>query len=332
MISPRLTLISALTKAAQAAINDVLANGDNSLSPPIARPTDETSAVAAVVLAGTLKLGRSWASILGPLGYAVHTHGVFCHGSPKVRFQDSTGAAKVCELADLLIVVDHFSDGRSQRRAALTQAKMIGPSGVVDGKSNQSQLDLYMNWHPFDFALKGYNSNLRNFGAPGQPGSRLDSGRYGGIGLGSIPPLWRQISPAPVMQVAEALSWGSFLVGMAVEAKGCGRQAHICASPGYGAAALKPDTWSATIAELLDVTFNSSFAYKKAVASGQVARGVSAMAYSDAMANLGETQGVGWPIGVERRPSPPKSPPSGIVEESPEDGMNILVIQLVAEE
>jgi hypothetical protein len=93
------------------------------------------------------RVQQAWKPTLGALGISVTLTGVMCHGRPFVSFP---GAARSCELGDLLLVHDHQpGQGALERRAAVIQAKVFGRSGVTS--RNDIQLALYQRWPQFTY-------------------------------------------------------------------------------------------------------------------------------------------------------------------------------------
>jgi hypothetical protein len=232
-------------------------------------------AVASIVLVGVRGIQRSWQRILGPLGYKVRMTGVFYHNSPQVRFTDAKKQPQRCELADLLIVIDHQQAGAAvDRRASLVQAKIAAANGDVPGSATPDQLELLMHWHRFTLPSV-YNQNPRAFTVPAAPRHYLMSGSYGGIDLGKPNKLWTQVAPAKVMNTANGCSLGLFLAAMTMGMRGFGRKAAICPAPGAGLAPIQPEDWSGTISELLTLTANSPFSLVLSVGQTRPQRGVT---------------------------------------------------------
>jgi hypothetical protein len=110
----------------------------------------------------------------------VEIEGVFCHAAPMVLYTDTGGLMRRCELADLLIAVDTVSGGAWVRRAALIQAKMVARAArvVMSGPSTRNQLELYQQWHVFDFEEMAYELKQIDFR---QGRSATHSGTFGVI-------------------------------------------------------------------------------------------------------------------------------------------------------
>jgi hypothetical protein len=147
--------------------------------------------------------------------------------APIVQFTDAGGRARKCELADLLLVVDIGSPGSFTRKAVLIQAKMARAATRVSlaGASSRVQLDLYQNWHKFDFIEAAYGMN--------QVDLKKDGGRSGSGTIGVIDrhltsqPAWTQhaASPTPSVVVNQP-HLGEFIAEMACDTRvGFGRLA-----------------------------------------------------------------------------------------------------------
>ena len=170
-----------------------------------------------------------------------------------MRFTTSSGGNGVCELADLLVVVDDLTSGvPTTRRAVLVQAKMAAAGGgkTLSSGPDLVQLDLYSNWPSFTLPLS-FAAGSRDFskGLLGGSGA-LDSGRYGLIEP-QLNPRWTQQAPAQVMQ-AGGDELGSYM-------------AHVVQSGGHRYGRVAPgtgDDWSTTISELLSITGGLSFSYR----------------------------------------------------------------------
>jgi hypothetical protein len=145
-----------MTMAANAAIEDALLHG------ACFRVRAPSRAGGGRDLGGIREIAKAWRRILATRGLTVGLTGVFCHAAPMVTFKDSRKQLRRCELADLLIVVDVNGHGPLIRRAALVQAKMARARERVSlsGRSSRVQLDLYQNWHRFDFEEAAYPINF----------------------------------------------------------------------------------------------------------------------------------------------------------------------------
>ena len=241
----------------------------------VAKPHTEPMAVASLVLVGVHDIHQAWQKHLGPHGYKVSMTGVFCHNSPQVKFTDKAGQPQRCELADLLIVIDHQNAGRAvDRRASLVQAKIASGTGDIPGAHTADQLELLMYWHPFTLP-SAYNQSPRDFKFPASPPTPIMSGSYGGIDLGQPNKLWTQVRPQLVMNISNGCSLGEFLAAMSMGDSGFGREAIVCPPPAPTQKPLKPEDWSATIAEMLKVTATSPFSLALSIRQRRPQRGVT---------------------------------------------------------
>ncbi|WP_210241447.1 hypothetical protein, partial [Mesorhizobium sp. B1-1-7] len=115
--------------------------------------------------------------ILSSLGYKIELKAVFCHSRPQVSFKrvpsphappPSTVGKGRCELADLLVVMDHQdpASGNWDRRAVLIQAKLLKFGTIRPSGREWIQHEL-LAWLPqFDFVDPGYARMPRDFNAP----------------------------------------------------------------------------------------------------------------------------------------------------------------------
>jgi hypothetical protein len=93
------------------------------------------------------RIEKAWQEQLDPVGVSVHLGGAVCHGRPYVTYG---GAARSCELGDLLFVHDHQpQQGALERRACIVQAKIFGKNGVI--ARNAIQKRLYEKWPRFTY-------------------------------------------------------------------------------------------------------------------------------------------------------------------------------------
>ncbi len=88
-------------------------------------------------------------------------YGVFCHQSPKVKFQNPNPNQKDCaELGDLLIVYTETINKRSLRsHALLLQAKCTDKMPHSIGSNEMHQLYLYQNWPHFTYVTPSMLAN-----------------------------------------------------------------------------------------------------------------------------------------------------------------------------
>ncbi|MBY5401045.1 hypothetical protein [Rhizobium leguminosarum] len=256
-----------LVASADAAIGQSLSNGAPG---SVKAPRTEPGLVAAVVVEAVPAMARAWRSHLQPLGLAVEISAVFTHQSPKVRFTSSANVTGICELADMLVVID---DLRTKiRTAALVQAKMAAQRGWVKigGYQNKLQLNLFQNWPPFDFEEKVYNLQQVDFQ---KSGGAAGSGVYGIIDRHWLTaprvPNWKQLDPSVVPgATAAAPTLGEFIVLM------LGNKAGRDATLGQ-----YPSDWARTVEALLKVTFHNQFHERRSMGASAFPRGNTTMAF-----------------------------------------------------
>jgi hypothetical protein len=209
------------------------------------RPTGEVSAVETLTRDGFSEIAKAWDPVLSMLNYQVDLHAVFVHSRPQVRWPRSNGTNGRCELADLLVVIDHKGPGHLEdRRAVLIQAKLLKGGQIKLRGKEWVQFELLSQWPAFTFVTPGYAANSRDLLDESVCENALNTGEYGGIDLKSKPPMCVQELVGPGRTTVGRISLGQLLVGMVRGADQTGRQAHI------GGA----DDWSATVDELLRVT------------------------------------------------------------------------------
>jgi hypothetical protein len=260
------TIVTAMADATDAAINDVLLNGAGQM---LVRPKKEIAYVAAMTIGGIHEIANAWGPICSGQGITMRLAGVFCHAAPVVTFNGKSGKTD-CELADLLVVTDLKRRSQLTRRAALIQAKMARAKQRLSltGPSSCRQLDLYQNWHRFDFVDSAYGMTGVDFQVG--PGS-VWSGTFGAIDPRfDGQPRWTQHLPSPTPQIIYRTSpqLGRFMAEMAD-----GTQ------PGFGRLAtpsLKTD-WSKTVELLLTVTYARAFGDKAVLGPARPPRGTSAV-------------------------------------------------------
>lgn len=239
-----------LAKAADTAIIKVLTHGGARTS----KPSGEVSAVRTMTLDGFDEIAAAWSPTLKSLGLRINLRAVFCHSRPHVTFPQVPHPKYVkppivrrCELADLLIVVDHIAPPKKidDRRAVLVQAK-LDKGGLLALSGNEWIQHELLGWlPPFNFIDPGYDPRSRNLKGTPPVGSPSYTAEYGGIDLNSSPPAWQQwltatttpwlTSPAPL---------ALYLAGMVTGKTSYSREAF------RGGA----DDWSFTVDELLRVT------------------------------------------------------------------------------
>lgn len=244
-----LSLTNSLKTAADSAILKVLVLG-GARTPG---PSGEVTAVRTMTLDGFDEIADRWSPILKP-SYRIDLRAVFCHSRPHVTFTpvphpNLPGGTKLrqCELADMLIVIDHVDPSRriNDRRAVLVQAKILKGGAVKPSGSEWAQHEL-LGWLPvFSFVDAGYDSRSRDLKGGQQVGSPILSAEYGGIDLKTAPPIWRhELTAMSAPWFTSPIPLADYLACMATGQINCGRLAVRGGS----------DDWSFTVDELLRVT------------------------------------------------------------------------------
>lgn len=243
------SLNSALANAADPVITKVLGHGGALTG----RPSGEVSAVRTMTLDGFDEIAAAWSPILKSSGFTLDLHAVFCHSRPHVSFapvphpQFAGGPnPRVCELADLLIVMDHVDPHNNidERRAVLVQAKMLKANRLQLSSREWIQHELLAWRQAFTFVDKQYDPRVRdiNGSAVGAP---LYTAEYGGIDLKSSPPKWQHEFTRTIQPwFGGSVPLSHYLAEMATGSRSCGREA----------ARGGPDDWSFTVDELLRIT------------------------------------------------------------------------------
>jgi hypothetical protein len=255
---------------ASSAIGDALRFGSQHMTAP---PRTAVGFVAAIIHRAVADIAAGWAPLCASQGLWLEIDGVFCHAAPMVRYTDTAGQQRRCELADLLIAVDTVSSGAWVRRAALIQAKMAARSArvVMSGPSTRNQLELYQQWPFFDFEEAAYGLKQVNFR---KGNNTAHSGTFGVIDRHLIepatdPPIWTQHSAWPTPHdTSHGVTLGVFLAGIVDGRRGFGRE---CTPP------LGTD-WSKTVECLLEITFRRSFRHRPTLGNRAMQRGVHAPA------------------------------------------------------
>lgn len=243
------TLISELADSATYPIQNVLSIG----GPRSSAPRDEVSAVRAITLDGFDEIATAWTPILSHHGYSLDLTSVFCHSRPHVLFsrlqlaEPTTVAMATCELADLLIVMDHVDAqrGLNDRRAVLVQAKILKSGRFRLRGREWFQHELLARLPEFTFVDGGYDPRARNLLTDpiiGNPGATAE---YAGIDLarGSAG-CWYWLPSRDQNLFCAKVDFATYLAGMAVGRNFHGRAADIGGT----------DDWSFTVDELLRVT------------------------------------------------------------------------------
>lgn len=253
-----------LHTAADPVIAKVLARGGTRTG----KPSGEVSAVRTITLDGFDEIAAAWSPILNTSGYRIDLRAVFCHSRPHVTFAPvphpnypGGKTPRRCELADLLIVIDHVDRFKEidDRRAVLVQAKMLKSGAVKPSGKEWVQHEL-LAWLPtFTFVDPGYDPRSRNLNGTPLIGSPAHTAEYGGIDLKSSLPEWRhELTQTSSPWFNSPVSLAAYLAGMATGDLSCSREAVRGGS----------DDWSFTVDELLRVTAARPITKKSGVARG----------------------------------------------------------------
>jgi hypothetical protein len=237
-------LQTSLTNFADLAITRTLDRGGRRTS----RPTGEVEAVKSLLLDAMPRVAALWRRALRPHHYKLGLTSLFCYSHPQVSFTRPGGGRGQCELADLLIVIDHYGPGIAwERRATLVQAKVVKTPSMGLSRKEQVQFELLSRWPRFNFidAARYHAARARDFGGALPPQPDL-SGEYGWISLSASPRRWDQYLMLMAGGFDGQAPLAPFLVNMACGFGSCGREAYR----GSG------DDWSDTVQELIDVTGN----------------------------------------------------------------------------
>lgn len=244
-----ISLASNLANAAYPVIAKVLGHG----GAQTARPTGEVSAVCTMTLDGFDEITAAWSPILKSSGFTLDLHAVFCHSRPHVSFAPvphpqlgGNPNPRKCELADLLIVMDHVDPHNNidERRAVLVQAKMLKANKLQLSGREWIQHELLAWRQAFTFVDQRYDPRTRdlNSSAVGAP---LYTAEYGGIDLKSSPPQWQHEFTQTIKPwFGGSVPLAGYLAQMATGSLSCGREAVRGGS----------DDWSFTVDELLRIT------------------------------------------------------------------------------
>jgi len=243
-------LAAALCRAAEPVISKVLAHG-GALG---GKPNGEVSAVRTMTIDGFAAIAAAWSPIIRTHGYSINLRAVFCHSRPHVTFAPvphpnylGGTTPRRCELADLLIVMDHVDRSKmiDERRAVLVQAKIL-KSGAVKPMGKEWVQHELLAWLPaFTFVDPGYDARSRKLSQAPIVGSPAQTAEYGGIDLNSSPPEWRhELTQTTAPWFKSPISLAKYLACMAIGDPSCSREAVRGGS----------DDWSFTVDELLRVT------------------------------------------------------------------------------
>lgn len=166
-----------------------------------------------------------------------------------------------CELADLLIVIDHVDRFQKidHRRAALVQAKVLKGPTLAPSGTEWVQHEL-LGWLPtFTFVDSAYDTRSRNLNKMPLIGSPQHTAEYGGIDLKASPPIWRHWLTKKATPWFEAdVTLAEYIVGMVTGDLNFSRDAIRGGT----------DDWSFTVDELLRVTATRPITKKGGVRRG----------------------------------------------------------------
>ena len=253
-----------LYKAADPVIALVLARGGTHTG----KPRGEVSAVRTMTLDGFDQIAAVWSPILRISGYRIDLRAVFCHSRPHVTFAPvphpnypGGKTPRRCELADLLIVIDHVDHLKKvdDRHAVLVQAKMLKGGAVKPSGKEWIQHEL-LAWLPaFTFVDPGYDPRSRNLSGAPLVGLPSHTAEYGAIDLKSSPPEWRhELTQKTAPWFNSPVSLANYIAQMAT------------GNPNFSREAVRGglDDWSFTVDELLRVTAAHPITKKSGVARG----------------------------------------------------------------
>ena len=114
----------------------------------------EPDIVASLVKTATPIMCEGLQSLFGRHAIETSVVSVYCHQTPKVRYQSMQRSS--CELGDLLFVHVHTDQsGRLVRNALLYQAKMSAEQPYRLPREERDQLRLYAEWPDFEYCNSG---------------------------------------------------------------------------------------------------------------------------------------------------------------------------------
>ncbi|OHD06269.1 hypothetical protein [Sphingopyxis sp. RIFCSPHIGHO2_12_FULL_65_19] len=237
-------LFNQLAATADAAVCDVLDRG-GARTP---RACGEVSAVRALTLDGFDAIAAAWTPLLRPTFHRLELTAIFTHSRPHVRYTPVryTRGTGRCELADLLIVIDHQDYGGTidDRRAVLVQAKRCKKGQIKLSGPDWTQYELLADLPQFTFVDSSYDPRPRDLKGMPLIGDPSVTAEYGGVDLALTPRRWSHWLPARPNGFQAEIRIGQYLSLMAMGGGYCGREAE----PGGN------DDWSFTVDELLRVT------------------------------------------------------------------------------
>ncbi|TXR49457.1 hypothetical protein [Phyllobacterium endophyticum] len=252
-----------LMRTARAAIDRSLLSG----SPTgVSVRRTEPGLVAAVTTYAVPQLATDWRQILQPTGTNIAISAVFTHQAPKVRFISFRKPTAICELADLLLVVDNIRTGK--RHAALIQAKMAAQRGtvIISRPQDKLQLELFQNWPRFNFLEPIYKLTNVDFHSGGFAN---DCGQYGVIDRHCVsPPVWSQMLPSTVPgKTLAAPVLAKFIVDL------------VQGRVGRDATPALENDWSRTVEALMTVTYGRPFHHRQSLGQLAFPRGNTTQAF-----------------------------------------------------
>lgn len=123
---------------------------------------EEPDFVACLVLEGTKMLQNGWEILLRPSRIQVSILGIYCHQTPKVKFNNMHKTS--CEIGDILFCHFHRDRrGEIRRNSLLFQTKVTSHQPYYIPKKEGDQLSLYSHWPEFYYIsgpLKNENINV----------------------------------------------------------------------------------------------------------------------------------------------------------------------------
>nr|WP_321358936.1 hypothetical protein [uncultured Hyphomonas sp.] len=250
--------------------NQAIAQALNTHLPMFVRKAaSEPDFVAAFVLYAVPRIAQDWASVLQKFGVSLNVAGVFCHQSPMVHF-DPAGRTWPpptkpvrCELADLLIVHDHYvGDNFQWRRAVLVQAKKT--PGKAVSSPDPVQYHLYNQLPPFEILPARFAKGPRYFANIAADPLAWQGMQYGLIRDAPRRPVtWHMYAPAQPLVCFAHCQLAGFMTDMLDPGGIAGR----AAMPGGSG------DWDRTIDELLTITAHRRFRLKSLLGSRRAPAG-----------------------------------------------------------
>lgn len=122
---------------------------------------EEPDFLACLVLEGTKMLQNGWEILLQPFGIQVSILGIYCHQTPKVKFNNMHKTS--CEIGDILLCHFHKDRrGQIRRNSLLLQAKVTSQQPYYIPNREADQLHLYSYWPEFNYISGPLNNETRN--------------------------------------------------------------------------------------------------------------------------------------------------------------------------